>query len=176
MKIRKFGLDFPRVDQLFKLVCEDLEKRQYFQDIGLVVEHCPIQFGTGVPMSKALAIPELGLYAAIYEAEDSTLNLMMASVETPRQIDRGIVLYRGPQPLIHDIFVGKELSASVFPHISKRFFEFFLEHGTKPQYSRPAAIKEAVRIAYPDLEGLSGISLHHTNFRDYSLTHLNFKD
>jgi hypothetical protein len=166
VKIRKFGLDFPRVDQLFKLVCEDLEKRQYFMDIGLTVEHCPIQFGTGVPMSKALAIPELGLYAAIFESENGSLNFLMAKVETKQVVMDGIAIYRGPHALLNDLFIGKDVTASVFPHISKSMFRFFVQNGTKPQYQRDAAVAEAVRVAYPDLEGLAGISITHTDFRE----------
>ncbi len=160
MKIKNFGIDSPRCDQLFRLVCDDLEKRYFPFDLGVTVETCPLHLGCKT--SRAMLIPNFGLSATIYEL-DNNLNLILAVQEAPKMVEHGLLLYRHHSSMLVEVFIAKEIAALGVAHISKRVFEFFVQRAGK-KYADRFALGEAVRAAYPELEGLAGYTLHHQEF------------
>jgi hypothetical protein len=166
MKIGNFGIDRPRVDQLFDLICQELDRRMG-PEVGFSVLPNQLPFIDPVFASRVLNNASLGLSAFVSYGLEGELNLMMVEQELPKGGDFNLKLYRYGQPELELVHCCKNVTAAQAPLAARRVYEFFYskfysQHSHYASFNsvKLPSVREAIKQAFPDLEDIRALEMH----------------
>jgi hypothetical protein len=166
MKIGNFGLDRPRAEQLFDMICQELDRRMG-PEVGWSVLPNNLPFVDPVFASRMLNNQLLGLSAYVAYGQEGELNLMMVEQEVAKGGDFNLKLYRYGHPELMFVFCCKNVTAAQAPLAARRVYEFFYSkfYSEHKRYeslnsTQLPAVHNAVKQAFPDLDNARTLEMH----------------
>jgi hypothetical protein len=168
MKINNFGVTRPRHDQLFDLICQELDRRPG-PDMGISIVPNTLPFVDARYTSRVLISTVLGLSAFVMETSEQELNLIMVEHELPKGQELGLRMFRnGSWPEIEFVFGCRNVSGNQAALAARRVFEFFYSKYYSSHtrlYSRAGqtpsipSVSDASKQMFPDIKNVRSLDM-----------------